>query len=159
MRRGLLDLPLLLGAFVACAGAPQTPASPTASTRASTQPIAGAWRLAEHVNWDSSGKPVPQFGPNPVGYFVHDEAGRFSVHIMRTAPVQPSTAAPDGLGYYGSFGTYTVDRERSQCAYRVEGSSRTELVGTEARLPCRVEGDSLIIEDGKTFRRVWRRLP
>jgi hypothetical protein len=174
MRHPLLEPALLRGTFAAlfgwvaasCAGAQQPAPKRMPSTQ---QSIAGAWRLVEHVNWDPSGKPAPLFGPNPVGYFVHDDAGRFSVQIMRTPPVRPSTAEPQTwtagelrelfLGYYGSFGTYTLDRDRSDCVYRVEGSSRPELVGTEAHLPCRVEGDSLIIEDGKTFRRIWRRLP
>ncbi len=134
----------------------------------SADPLVGTWRLVEHVNWDASGNLVPQFGPNPIGYFVHDAAGRFSVQIMRTPAVRPFAAGPDGgtleelrdlfRAYYAAFGTYTVDANRGESIYHVEGSTRPELIGTDVHLPYRREGDSLIIGDGKTARRVWQRV-
>ncbi len=50
----------------------------------------GTWRLVEHSNWDSSGALVQNFGPNPIGYFVHDRTGHFSVQIMRTPAIHTS---------------------------------------------------------------------
>ena len=38
------------------------------------------------------------------------------------------------------------------------GLARPQLIGTDARLPYRIEGDSLIIGDGKTWHRLWQRL-
>ena len=128
----------------------------------------GTWRLVEHSDWDSSGALVPMFGPNPIGYFVHDRTGHFSVQIMSTPPIRPSAEDPDSLteselrelfqGYYASFGTYTVDSMRSESMYQIEGSTRPQLIGTEMPLPYRIEGDSLIIGDGKTWHRLWQRL-
>ncbi len=128
----------------------------------------GTWRLVEHSDWDSSGALVPMFGPNPIGYFVHDRTGHFLVQIMRTPPIRPSAEDPDSLtlselrelfqGYYASFGTYTVDSKSSESVYQIEGSTRPQLNGTEARLPYRIEGDSLIIGDGKTWHRLWQRV-
>ncbi len=51
-----------------------------------------------------------------------------------------------------------MDSMRSESVYRIEGSTRPQLIGTDARLPYRIEGDSLIIGDGKTWHRVWQRL-
>jgi len=128
----------------------------------------GTWRLVEHSDWDSSGALVPMFGPNPIGYFVHDRTGHFSVQIMRTPAFRPSAEDPDSLteselrelfqGYYASFGTYTVDSISSESVYHIEGSTHPQLIGTDARLPYRIEGDSLIIGDGKTWHRLWQRL-
>jgi hypothetical protein len=108
------------------------------------------------------------FGPNPIGYFVHDRTGHFSVQIMRTPPIRPSAEDPDSLteselrelfeGYYAAFGTYTVDSKSSESVYSIEGSTRPQYIGTEARLPYRIEDDSLIIGDGKTWHRLWQRL-
>ena len=130
--------------------------------------IVGTWRLVEHSDWDSSGALVPMFGPNPIGYFVHDRTGHFSVQIMRTPPIRPSAEEPDSLteselrelfeGYYAAFGTYTVDSMSSESVYSIEGSTRPQYIGTDARLPYRIEGDSLIIGDGKTWHRLWQRL-
>ena len=96
----------------------------------------GTWRLVEHSNWDSSGALVQNFGPNPIGYFVHDRTGHFSVQIMRTPPIRPSAEDPDSLteselrelfqGYYAAFGTYTVDSMRSESVYSIEGSTRPQ---------------------------------
>ncbi len=128
----------------------------------------GTWRLVEHSNWDSSGALVQNFGPNPIGSFVHDRTGHFSVQIMRTPAIRTSAEEPDSMteselrelfqGYYASFGTYTVDSMLSESVYRIEGSTRPQLIGTDARLPYRIEGDSLIIGDGKTWHRLWQRL-
>ena len=128
----------------------------------------GTWRLVEHSDWDSSGALVPMFGPNPIGYFVHDRTGHFSVQIMRTPAFRTSAEESDSMteselrelfqGYYASFGTYTVDSKSSESVYQIEGSTRPQLIGTEARLPYRIEGDSLIIGDGKTWHRLWQRL-
>ncbi len=129
----------------------------------------GTWQLVEHSNWDSYGALVQNFGPNPIGYFVHDRTGHFSVQIMRTPAIRTSAEEPDNLtqselrehfqDYYASFGTYTVDSMGSESVYRIEGSTRPQLIGTEARLPYRIYCDSLIIGDGKTWHRVWQRLP
>ncbi len=128
----------------------------------------GTWRLVEHSDWDSSGVLVPMFGPNPIGYFVHDRTGHFSVQIMRTPAFRTSAEESDGMteselrelfqGYYASFGTYTVDSKRSESVYQIEGSTRPQLIGIEVGLPYRIEGDSLIIGDGKTWHRLWQRL-
>ncbi len=133
-----------------------------------TDAFVGTWRLVEHSNWDSSGALVQNFGPNPIGYFVHDRTGHFSVQIMRTPPIRPSAEESDSMteselrelfkGYYASFGTYTVDSKSSESVYRIEGSTRPQLIGTDAHLPYRIEGDSLIIGDGKTWHRLWQRL-
>jgi hypothetical protein len=128
----------------------------------------GTWRLVEHSNWDSSGTLVQNFGPNPIGYFVHDRTGHFSVQIMRTPAFRTSAEEPDSMteselrelfqGYYASFGTYTVDSISSESVYQIEGSTRPHLIGIEVGLPYRIEGDSLIIGDGKTWHRLWQRV-
>ena len=87
---------------------------------------------------------------------------------MRTPAIRTSAEEPDSLtpselrelfqSYYAGFGAYTVDSMRSESVYRIEGSTRPQLIGTDARLPYRIEGDSLIIGDGKTWHREWQRL-
>jgi hypothetical protein len=171
MKRHVLNSSVPAVAFVVLAGLAATSCAGVAQQApraAGPDAFVGTWRLVEHSNWDSSGKLVPQFGAHPVGYFIHDETGHFSVQIMRTPAIRPSAAETDDLtpdelrelfqGYYASFGTYVADTSRSECAYRVEGSTRPQLIGNEARLPYRIQGDSLIIGDDKTWRRVWQRL-
>ncbi len=130
--------------------------------------LVGTWRLVEHWNRESSGALTQMFGPHPVGYFLHDAMGHFSVQIMRTPPMQSIAVEPDSAalaslrelfdGYYGAFGTYSVDAGQAESVYHIVGSTRPNLIGTDARLPFRVVGDSLIIGDDQTWRRVWIRV-
>jgi hypothetical protein len=130
--------------------------------------IVGTRQLAEYTNWDSTGALVQEFGPHPVGYIIFDGTSHFSVHIMRTPPARPFAAGPDKptptesreflRTYYGAFGGYRVDSAQSAIAFKVEGATRPDLIGTEVRLPYHLAGDSLILGDQKTWRRVWLRV-
>ena len=130
--------------------------------------LVGTWRLVEHWNRDSAGVLTHQFGPNPVGYFIHDGTGHFSVQIMRTPPIGALPETPDSAalralrelvgGYFGGFGTFTVDTGRAESVYHVEGSTVPGNVGTDVRLLYRIARDSLFIGDGTTWRRVWMRV-
>ena len=134
--------------------------------RPSTQtPLVGTWRLAEHWNKDSTGALTHAYGERPIGYFVHDVTGHFSVQIMQTPPLRAWPAITDSTGlrrliegYYAAFGTFTVDAGRLESVYHVEGSTIPTIIGTDVSLPYRVSGDSLIIGDSKTWRRVWLRI-
>ncbi len=130
--------------------------------------LVGTWRLVEHWNRDSSDVLTQYFGPHPVGYFLHDATGHFSVQIMRTPPIRSIPVEPDSAvlaslrelfdGYYGAFGTYSVDAGLAESVYHIVGSTRPNLIGTDAHLPFHVVGDSLIIGDDQTWRRVWIRV-
>ena len=142
-------------------------APPALTAQRDRAPVAlvGTWRLAEHWDKDSTGVLTHRFGPQPVGYFVHDAARHFSVQIMRTPPLRalPASADTAGLrqlieGYYAAFGTFTVDPDRGESVYHVEGSTVPSIIGTDGRLPYRLSGDSLIVGDSKTWRRVWLRI-
>ena len=142
-----------------------------ACTRQAVSPnaLVGTWRLVEHWNRDSTGVLTQRFGTRPVGYFVHDATMHFSVQIMRTPAMQSiAVGPPDSVvlaslrelfdGYYGAFGTYSVDAEQHESVYHIEGSTRPNFIGIDASLPIGVVGDSLIIGDDKTWRRVWIRV-
>ena len=127
--------------------------------------LVGTWRLVEHWNKDSAGTLSHQYGPQPIGYFVHDASGHFSVQIMRTPPLHAIPANTDTAGmreflggYYAAFGTFTVDSSKGESSYHVEGSTLPGIIGADAQLPYRLSGDSLIIGDSKTWRRVWLRV-
>ncbi len=134
----------------------------------SANALVGTWRLVEHWDRDSGAAVTQMFGPHPVGYFMHDATGHFSVQIMRTPPMASIAVEPDSAvlaslrelfdGYYGSFGTYAVDAGGAESVYHIVASTRPNLIGTDADLPFRVVGDSLIIGDAKTWRRVWLRV-
>lgn len=88
---------------------------------------------------------------------------------MRTPPVPPFAAGPENptpseaheplQSYYGAFGTYDVDTAQAMIVFPVEGATRPDFIGTDVRFPYRLAGDSLIIGDEKTWRRIWVRAP
>jgi lipocalin-like protein len=129
--------------------------------------MVGTRQLAEYSNWDSTGTLVQEFGPQPAGYIILDGTGHFSVHIMRTPPMRPFSKADTPTPsesrelfrtYYGGFGRYVVDSAQSMIVFHVEGGTRPDFVGTDVRLPYQLTGDSLILGDGKRWRRVWLRV-
>jgi hypothetical protein len=134
----------------------------------STRSLLGTWRLVEDSDWDSAGTLIQNYGPNPTGYFVYDPTGHVSIQIMRMPPVPPFAAGPDSASdaelrklfdsYVGYFGTYTVDSKRSVIVHHVEGGTLPNYIGTDQVRPFRLAGDSLIIGDGKTWRRLLLRV-
>ncbi len=112
------------------AAAQQQAASPNA--------LVGTWRLVEHWDRDSGAAVTQMFGPHPVGYFMHDATGHFSVQIMRTPPMASIAVEPDSAvlaslrelfdGYYGSFGTYSIDAGGGESVYHIVGSTLPNIM-------------------------------
>jgi hypothetical protein len=137
--------------------------------------LIGTWRLVEFWDRDSIAAPKRYlYGERPIGYFVYDPSGHVSIQIQR-GPAPPRIesergedwfrqASPEELrttveAFRAYFGTYTVDTERAVVIHQVEGDSRALYTGTAQRRRFRLVGDSLIIGDDTTTRRVLLRVP
>jgi GH24 family phage-related lysozyme (muramidase) len=57
----------------------------------------------------------------------------------------------NALGY---FGKYEISLETATVIHKVEGGTIPFYIGTNQPRPFRLEGDTLTIGDGKTWRRV-----
>ena len=152
----MVGFPLLVASIAANLHAQRRPQPAT---------VEGTWRLVEHWNKDSTGTLTHQYGPHPIGLFIHDATGHFSVQIMRTPPDRAIPTSTDSAGvrelpeaYYAAFGTFAVDNAKGESVYHVEGATVPQLIGTDARLPFRLSADSLIIGDDHTWKRVWLRV-
>jgi hypothetical protein len=171
MRRVKLIAPLLVG-VISCR---------SASTAATSTPVAGdasaligTWRLVEF--WDRDSASAPKFyryGEKPTGYFVYDPTGHVSIQI-ETGPTPPLIRQERGENWFESasaeelrttvrsfrayFGTYTVDRQHGLVIHQVEGDSRAFYTGTPQPRRFRLVGDSLIIGNETTARRVLLRV-
>ena len=55
---------------------------------------------------------------------------------------------------FGYFGTYNVDFKRSVVTHEVRGGTIPWFVGTDQQRPFILKGDTLIIGDNKTWKRV-----
>lgn len=146
--------------------APQTVSDPAGA-------LVGTWRLTEF--WDRASSTAPlvyRFGQIPCGYIVYTPTGHMSAQIARTPipPNLPSDSVPgDGRPldaheatemlrrHVSYFGTYRVDMTRSVVTHRVEGDIHRRFAGRDEERPFRLHGDSLILGNDSTWRRVFVR--
>lgn len=149
--------------------------SPTPASGPTSGALVGTWRLIEFWDRDSLTAPfVYPYGQRPTGYFTYDATGHLSIQIMRGPdPFRVDAlrgeswflkAAPEELrravqDYRAYFGTYTVDSAQGIVLHQVEGDSRGLYTGGRQRRRYRLVGDSLIIGNDSTSRRVLLRVP
>jgi hypothetical protein len=165
----------LLG--LACAAPSHSPSLAvrgTTNASAEAAELVGTWRVVEFWDRDSVGAPKRYaYGEHPTGYFVYDPTGHVSIQIQQgpTPTTVASdrgedwfqTAAPEELratvrAYRAYFGTYTIDRAAGVVIHQVEGDSRGLYTGSAQRRKFRLVGDSLIIGNDSTARRVLVRI-
>lgn len=127
--------------------------------------LVGTWRLIEFTNRDpANGKWIFPYGENPKGYFTYTKNGIVNLNISSTIPLRISEDStkkyfPNLYEYLshtalGYFGFYTVDRGKSIVTHHVKGGTIPDYIDTDQPRPFSFHGDTLIIGDYKTWRRV-----
>ena len=154
----------ILASVIACSSA-----SRSASTPPAAQSLVGTWRLVSYEDWTAAGERRTPYGENPIGYFVYDTTGRVFVNFMK-GPAMPSEGFVRGVSptlekksdafdvYVSYFGTYTVDLGRRVVVHHVEGSLNPSYTGTDQPRPFELSGDTLVIGNQKTWKRVLVRV-
>ncbi len=127
--------------------------------------LVGTWRLIEHTDLDTmSGKWIYRYGKNPRGYFTYTKSGIVNLNISTDSPLKISEDSAkkyfvnlfdylitNSVGY---FGFYTVDLEKSIVTHHVKGGSYPWYFDTDQQRPFIIKGDTLIITNNKTWKRV-----
>ena len=127
--------------------------------------LVGTWRLIEFADIDTlTGKWGNRYGKNPRGYFTYTKTNIVNLNISTDAPLKISedSAKNYSINYLnltnnyslGYFGTYTIDWERSIVIHHVKGGSLPWYIDTDQPRPFKLNGDTLIIGDNKTWKRV-----
>ena len=135
------------------------------NTKTRATSIVGTWRLIEHTDLDTiSGKWIYRYGKNPRGYFTYTKTGIVNLNISTDTPMKVSedSAKKCSVNLYdylitnavGYFGTYTVDVEKSIVTHHVKGGSYPWYYDTDQQRPFIIKGDTLIITNNKTWKRV-----
>ena len=135
------------------------------NTKLQPSTIVGTWRLIEHTDIDTiSGKWFYRYGKNPRGYFTYTKSGVVNLNISTDSPMKISedSARNFSVNLYdylitnavGYFGTYTVDLEKSIVTHHVKGGSYPWYFETDQQRPFIIKGDTLIITNNKTWKRV-----
>ena len=115
----------------------------------------GTWRLVSFVGHGADGHETADYGPTPRGCLMYDKGGRMSVQITHSdrRPFKsgdPFRASPEELkdafdGYFGYFGTYSVDENAGTVTHHVEGASYPNYVGTDQRRFFAWQGNRLVL--------------
>jgi len=127
--------------------------------------LIGTWRLIEFSDLDSATSQwTYPYGKNPKGYFTYTKSGIVKLTISTQTPLKISE---DSAKYYkinllnwvnnfsiGYFGTYTVDFNKSIVTHHVKGGSLPWYIDTDQPREFVIKGDTLIIGDNKTWKRV-----
>jgi hypothetical protein len=127
--------------------------------------LVGTWRLIEYSDLDSiSGEWKYKYGKNPKGYFTYTNTNIVNLNITTETPFKFSidSAKLVQMNYYemiqknslGYFGTYSVDWEKSIVTHHVKGGSLPWYIDTDQPRQFTIKGDTVIIGDNKTWRRV-----
>ena len=141
--------------------------------------LVGTWRLVSFEDV-KNGMTIREFGNKPLGLFIYTTDGHVAIQIANPANprcVAPGKrSAPGGKvdlsvpmcspeqaqtlleGYVAYWGTYTVDAAAGVVIHHVVSDISNGYAGTDQRRPFRLEGDRLVIGDGKTWTRVLERV-
>ena len=127
--------------------------------------LVGTWKLVEFADIDSlTGNWKYRYGKNPKGYFTYTKNGIVNLNISSTIPLKISEDStkkifPNLYEYIdqtalGYFGFYTVDSEKSIITHHVKGGTIPNYIDTDQPRPFMLKGDTLIIGNNKTWKRV-----
>ena len=123
--------------------------------------IVGVWKLFEYHDRETETDPwTPTFGNSPTGVLVYDRTGLLSAQVAAAADDPTAT-----FRYVGYFGTYVVREARREgdeivgvVEHHMESAYPHDLLDEEPDRPFRIAGDQLTLGDGRTSRRLCKRV-
>jgi hypothetical protein len=127
--------------------------------------LVGTWKLIEYADLDTiTGKWNFPYGKNPRGYFTYTKSHIVNLNISSDIPLNISEDSSrnynitlfNWMDHYSVayFGTYSVDFNKSVVTHHVKGGSIPWYIDTDEPRPFILKGDTLIIGDNKTWKRV-----
>ena len=102
--------------------------------------LVGTWRLVSFEDVEN-GQTVRRFGDKPLGIFIYTADGHVAIQIAN--PANPVCVAPG---------------KKSGPGRKDDSDISGGYAGSDQRRPFRLEGDRLVIGDGKTWTRVLERV-
>jgi hypothetical protein len=145
-------------------GASAQSAGPKKKAKDQPNLLIGTWQLIDFANADSLGNWEYPFGKHPRGFVTYTRTRIFNINMSSEIPLAVTEAEAksrtitldDFLWKYsfGYFGTYSVNFKNSVVTHEVKGGTIPWFVGTGQPRPFILKGDTLIIGDNKTWKRV-----
>ena len=129
--------------------------SVTASVDNTLDQFIGSWRLVSVEGHSSDGNVTYDWGQNPLGRVMFDAGGRLSLHLLE--PNSPLFESGDFLrptpeelskafnGYFGYFGSYTVDPDKQTVTFHIDGAAYPNYIGSDLLRYYEIIGDRLVL--------------
>jgi len=132
---------------------------------AQTNKLIGTSRLVEFADLDAATSTwTYSYGKNPKGYFTYTKNGIVNLNISSETQLKISKDSARNFrtnllnwvdsNSVGYFGTYSVDFNKSIVTHHVKGGGLPWYIDTDQQRPFILKGDTLIIGDNKTWKRV-----
>jgi len=122
--------------------------------------LVGAWRLLSYADRSARNLGRLRFGSDPRGLTVYHDSGLVSVQI----PAAPGDDASPWryIGYLGTFDVQEADRHEEKIVgivlRHMDVAYPPELLDEGPERDFQVEGDTLMLDDGLTARRIFERI-
>ncbi|RLC54765.1 MAG: hypothetical protein DRI30_08650 [Chloroflexi bacterium] len=149
--------------------------SPVPAVAAGPDPLVGSWRLISAEGHSTDGSITYDWGREPLGRVMFDDGGRMSIHLVHPSRAPVASAdflrpTPEELkeswdGYFGYFGSYSVDEGAGVLTCHVEGAAYPNYIDSDQRRFFILEGDRLTLrtpperagDEDITYVIVWER--
>ena len=117
--------------------------------------FAGSWRLVSAEGHSTDGSVTYDWGKQPLGRAMFDTGGRLSLHLVD--PDRPDFESADFLrptadelskafnGYFGYFGSCTVDPDQKTVTFHIEGAAYPNYIGSDQVRYYEIEGNTLVL--------------
>jgi hypothetical protein len=132
--------------------------------RAANEKLVGTWRLIDFADSDSLGNWTYPFGKHPRGFVTYTRTNIFNINMASETQLRVSRKESETYSIvldeflwkhsFGYFGNYVVDFNKSIVTHKVKGGTIPWFIGTDQPRPFILKGDTLIIGDNKTWKRV-----
>ena len=140
-----------------------------AQTTKPSKGIIGTWKLVEFADFDSTSSTwIYRYGKNPKGYFIYTAGGILSINVSNENFIKltEEEAKKYNVNFYeyfstkafAYFGTYTFEPDKGRVIHHVKGGSIPWYTDTEQPRQIQLKGDTAIIGDNITTRRVLVRV-
>jgi hypothetical protein len=106
--------------------------------------LVGTFELVALESCRSDGEITHPCGDHPIGMFVFDSAGRYSVQLPDPA------RKPDQGNYVAMFGSYVVADDRRTFTLSPHGAADPQLIGTEVLRHVTFDGELAIFNTPST---------
>jgi len=120
-------------------------------------PLVGGWKLLSLERMDANGQ---WHKAACEGQFLFTAEGQIAVQVRQLQPEHGQGDAYSAGGYEASWGSYTVDTQKQQFLFHVEGAIVAPLIGRDLLRSYAISGNRMTVQAAgamESWRVTWER--